>query len=149
MVTETRQAEVLELVQNALIIYSDRAPLAVAGILWSDESAIREFGRTLTIRYLVRLINAERRRKFRPKQQQLPLFPGLDHLPQRIVTPEGKRPLLAKSTATEIRAYVKGLNRKHRERIEQLQTVLQFMGKYIRNNRGITAAEVANLEASR
>jgi len=42
---------------------------------------------------------------------------------------------------------VKSLNRKHRERIADLQALLKIMGKYTRDNRGLTPAEVAAMEA--
>ena len=143
-----QEVEVLELIDNSLILYLDLAPAAVASMLWKDESTVRDFGRVLALRYIGKAIEAKRR-KPRPKPEYASLFPGLDHLPQRIVTPERKRPLLAKATATQIREYIKALNRKHRERIEELQAVLDHMGPYITHNRGITVAEVARLEEER
>jgi hypothetical protein len=136
------EIEVLEVVKNALILYP-KLPAAQLADLVFQESV--ELGSVLLTRYLVRLINAGRR-EARAKPETEPMFPGLEHLPQRIVTPEGKRPLLAKATATEIRTYVKSLNEKHRERIAELQELLKIMGKYITHNRGITPAEVARLE---
>jgi hypothetical protein len=106
---------------------------------------LSEFSGILLRRFVERTIRAERR-KLRPRPEQLLLF-GLDHLPQRIVTPEGKRPLLAKATATEVRAYVKSLNRKHRDRIADLQSVLKIMAKYTPKNRRLTVMAVAEMEA--
>lgn len=142
------EAEVLEQVQNGIILHPDETAVILADSILHSQGTdcLKEFARTLLFGYLVRAIRAERR-KARPKPETLPLFPGLRNLPRRIVTPEGKRPLLAKSTATEIRTYVKSLNAKHRERIAELQAVLEIMGKYITHNRGITVAEVADRES--
>ncbi len=141
------EVEVRDLIQSAVIIFADRKAELIAEKLWNTEQDVRDLGRVLTIRYLAREINAERR-KAKPKREILPLFPDLElPVPQRIVTPEGKHPLLAKSTATEIRAYVKTLNNRHRNRIAGLQAVLEIMERYTKTNRGMTAAEVAQREA--
>lgn len=142
------EAQTLELVRNAIILHPDYPAHVVAQFLWAarhETDVIPRFGVQLTVRYLVHAIQAERRKKH-PRPSQPPLFPGLINLPRRIHTPEGKRPPLAKATATEIRAYVKQLNARHRERIEDLQKLLEIMGKYITTRRGITPAEVAQIE---
>jgi hypothetical protein len=149
------EPEVLEIVQNELILKLEGSgPAATGGaiarVLWEKDAdhVFSELGRVLVYHYIERLVMAERR-KARPKPETLPLF-GIADLPRRIITPEGKRPLLAKSTATEIRAYVKTLNAKHRERIAGLQTVLEHMEKYTGSNRRLTpeAVEALELEAS-
>jgi hypothetical protein len=105
------------------------------------------FASLLLTRYLARAIRAERR-KARPKPAQIVLFDDLPRLPRRILNAEGKRPLLAKATITELRWYVKSLNRRHRERIADLQTVLDRMEKYVGPVRRLTVAEVARREGS-
>ncbi len=141
------EVEVRDLIQSAVIILGDHSAELIAQKLWNTEEDVRELGRLLTIRYIVRGVNAERR-KAHPKPQPLPLFPDLQlPVPRRIVTAEGKRPLLAKSTATEVRAYVKTLNNRHRDKIAGLQAVLGIMEKYTRDRRGMTVAEVAQREA--
>jgi hypothetical protein len=134
-----------ELVQDAIVLRPEEPAASLALILW-NEYHLEDLARDLAIRYLERAINSERR-KARPRPEQTPLFPDIPDLPTRIITPEGKRPLLARSTATEIRTYVKSLNAKHRDRIAGLQAVLEHMEKYTRTNRGLTASEVAKLEA--
>jgi len=145
---------VLQLVENACILHPNESAADLASNLFygnypsmAESQALARFTGTLITRYLVRAINAERR-KSRPKPVQIVLFEGLD-LPQRITTPEGKRPLLAKATATEIRGHVKGLNRKHRNRIAGLQKLLSIMGKYTGKNRRLSAAMVADIESRR
>jgi hypothetical protein len=68
-------------------------------------------------------------------------------LPLRIITAEGKRVLLARATATEIREHIKVLNRKHRARIAGLKDVLKVMEKYTPVRRGLTSADVAEMDA--
>ena len=157
------EADVLELVQNAIILNpKDTAfelaqtllaevGVATVGIDTTEAGVLGKLGplfdlaQVLMRQYLIRAINAERRMAH-PRPEQPPLFPGIDNLPRRIVTAEGKRPLLAKSTATQIREYVKSLNNKHRDRIAGLQSVLEIMGKYTPKNRKLTAQAVAALE---
>jgi hypothetical protein len=146
--TDLQQLEITTAyrVQDAVILHPDQPAALLAEDLYAEDEGVVELGRMFALSYLVRAINAERR-KAHPKPEILPLFAHLElSVPQRIVTPEGKRPLLAKSTATEIRAYVKTLNSRHRDKIAGLQAVLEIMGKYITENRGITAAEVAERE---
>jgi hypothetical protein len=149
------EAEILDLVRNEIILKPDVASNTIAKELWEQigeqidtEYLITELTRLLVRRYLVKIIMAERR-KARPKREILPLFAHLElPVPQRIATAEGKRPLLAKSTATDIRAYVKTLNSRHREKVAGLQAVLEIMERYLRrdNRRGMTAGEVARLD---
>ncbi len=144
------EPEVLELIRNEMILCPDAASGTIARDLWemNTEGLFSELGRVLSWHYVSRIVMAERR-KARPKSDPEPaLFPYLKlAVPRRIATPEGKRPLLAKSTATEIRAYVKTLNNRHREQIAGLQAVLEIMEKYTRDHRGMTVAEVAQREA--
>jgi hypothetical protein len=144
------EPEVLELIRNEMILRPEAASGTIARDLWemNTEGLFSELGRVLSWHYVSRIVMAERR-KAKPKPEPPPaLFPYLKlPVPSRIATPEGKRPLLGKSTATEIRTYVKTLNNRHRDKIAGLQAVLEIMEKYIRTNRGITAAEVAQREA--
>jgi hypothetical protein len=111
------EPEVLELIQNELILQPEAAGGTIAHDLWYREAnTFAELGRVLSYHYVVRVVASERRQA-RPRTETAPLFPDIPDVPRRIVTPEGKRPLLARSTATDIRQYVKTLNAKHRDRI--------------------------------
>lgn len=68
-------------------------------------------------------------------------------MPSRIVTRSGSRPLLVKATATEIREYIRSLNREHRERTAGLHSVLKRLTKYTAHERSITIAELEAREA--
>jgi hypothetical protein len=142
------EAAAVDQVETAIILHPNWPAAKIAEWVWenppADDSLI-PLAKTMLIRYLIAAAKSQRR-KANPRPEQPPLFPGIDNLPRRIVTAEGKRPLLAKSTATQIREYVKSLNAKHRDRIEGLQTLLAIMGKYTPKNRKLTAQAVASLE---
>jgi len=143
------EAEILELVRNNMILRPKMPAAILADTIWLEEGqdALRPMAGILMRRHLERIINAERR-KLRPKLETAPLFPDLElPVPRRIVTPEGKRPLLAKCTVTQIRAYVKSLNNRHRDKIAGLQAVVEIMERHTRQNRGLTAAAVAAIES--
>jgi hypothetical protein len=147
---EGLEKESLELVRNAIILHPDLPAIQLSENLvnGAEKSFLAELNRALAIRHFAQMIQSERRKTKEASAPQPSLF-GMDELPRRIITPEGKRPLLKAATTTQIRAYVKTLNAKHRERIAQLQSVLKIMGKYARKNRGITASEAAQLEAAK
>lgn len=146
--TKQLESDALELVRNGIILHPEEPARTLAAQLYfrDDTDTMNLIGQVLCLRYLTRAIKAERL-KARPTAESLPLFPGLENLPRRIVTQDGKRPLLAQSTVTQIRWYVKGLHKRHRERIADLKALLTRMSKYSRKERGLTAAMVAHREA--
>ena len=144
------EAQVLGLVQNAVILRPADSAEWIAGSIPSEnqgEWCLGEFSARLLDRYLIRAVRAERR-KLRPKPTQIVLFRELANLPRRILTAEGKRPLLANATISQVRWYVKLLNQRHYERTQDLGQVVKLMEKYVGPTRGLTVLEVARMEAS-
>jgi hypothetical protein len=142
----------LGLVENAAILHPQEPVDDVVRSLIHDDrdplfSPLDEFASVLLIRFLQRAIQSHRR-KVRPKPAQIVLFRELSHLPRRILTAEGKRPLLANATISQVRWYVKLLNQRHYERTQELNQVVKAMEKYVGPSRGLTVSEVARMEDS-
>lgn len=141
---EQLEKEALELIQNQLTLHPDEPASTISEFCISeaDRVFVAELGHVLVLEYFTRLIKSARRTAS-PPPVTAPLFPELEHLPKRIVTPDGKRPLLAKSNISQVRAYLKSVNARHKEEITDLRAVLKTMIEYAREERGITVAEVA------
>lgn len=142
------EQRVLEAIQNFVILHpKPTGGDVVAELFGLDEGyLLTEFSAALLRRFVAGAVRAERR-KSRPKPVQILLFDDLPNLPRRISNAEGKRPLLAKSTITDVRWHVKSLNQKHRDRIADLQELLDRMEKYVGPKRRLTVLAVAQMEA--
>jgi hypothetical protein len=143
------ETERLEIVRNGLVLHPDLPAIQLSEILVNeaDPGFLAEFGRSLCVQAFARTIVSERRNA--TAQEPRPSLFGFDDLPRRIITKDGKRPPFEDANATQLRAYLKTLNNKHRERIAQVKEVLKIMGKYTRKKRGITVAQASLLEAER
>ena len=144
---EALETEAFELIENGVILHPDLPASQLAEILAdeADPQFYTELARLLVLRHLRRGIKAERAKHRQPVETP-PLFEGLDHLPQRI-TVNGKRHAFATSTITELRAYIKTLNKRHQERIAEIQAVIDLMEKYSKTRRKLTVRKVAEFEA--
>lgn len=155
-ITPTRSAKDLETesreaVKRALILHPNLPAIHLSEIIVNEEvepEFVAELGRALTIRHFAKAIRSERRAE-KAKEQPAPLlFPELDQLPQRISTAEGTRPKLESATISQLRAYIRMLNKKHWERIAQLQALIAIMEKYSGPKRKFTVRQVAEWEAN-
>lgn len=159
-----------ELAQNALLLYSELPTANIVDriVTEADSDLLGELSRRLLLKHFTGVVRAERAKlKKDQRRELLPLFPELDRLPHRVVLPNGRRPQLAAINVTEARAWLKGLKDRHKLRVEKLrqraddvdaqvpeeilqaEKLVSTMEKYARKNRGITAKEVAALEAQR
>jgi hypothetical protein len=140
---EALETETGELVENGVILHPDlpAAPLAEILLEEAEPGLLRELGRALTIRHLIRAIRAERLRGRKPIESA-PLFAGLNHLP-RTITLDGKRRVFAKANRTQLRAYLTSLHARHKDRIADIEAVLKLMEQYAAGERNVNVAAVA------
>jgi hypothetical protein len=145
------ESESREAVKRALILHPNLPAIHLSEIIVNEEiepEFMSELGRVLIIRHFAKAIRSERRaEKEKTAEPMPPLFPGLDQLPQRISATDGTRPRLESATVSQLRAYIKMLNKKHWERIAQLQSLIAIMEKYSGPRRGFTVKQVADWEA--
>lgn len=143
------QNETVELARNGIILHPDLPAIQLAEIMLNELAEadfLAELSKALTIRRFTLAINAERRKDKKPAETP-PLFAGLDSLP-RLIAVNGKRHSFETATITHLRAYLKTANKRHKERIAQVKSVLDLMKKYAGEKHGITVAQVAALEVA-
>ncbi len=154
---EDLDREAKELVSDALVLEPDSPAKNIAQRILDqcEPDFITALGRMLVARYLKRLVGVERRKVAAAQPKEQPLFPEWNALPERLTLPGGVKVGLRQAHTTELRTYLGVLQDKQRDQlaqlritreIEQMEALLDLMGKYAGRYHGITVAEVAALQ---
>jgi hypothetical protein len=150
------QFEMNRLVENAQIEYSKLPAVQVAekALESAEPDVVAQYGRVLLLGDLQRRIRAVRLKEARAARPQFS-FPGLEKLPPRITVADGTRCKLQDARITQLRAYLKVLNRQHKDRrsadprIVETKSLIKVVTRHSRKHRNITVGEVAVIEAEK
>lgn len=143
------KTELEEIVLNAVILAAPDVPAdLLAARLYDDEPKLSaKLARELVLLHYAHLIRVARARENRKDADQL-LLPGFEHLPARIAVAPGKRRFIEKARYTDLRAYFRLLNRKHRDhwrnntKLGEVKKLMELMQKHSRETPWITVGEV-------
>ena len=116
----------------------------------ADADVAEEMGQILLLRHFATMAREIRAEQLRREREQY-LLPGFDHLPARIAIGKNRRVFIRQANLTQLRNYLRALNRSHRNRREndlrrkEMTELLEGMTKASRKHKGITAAQALGL----
>jgi hypothetical protein len=141
-----------------LLILEPEIQKAVAAeriIREAEPEFLSQLTQHLLSQFALTVVGAEKAKVAKASQPAQLVLPGFERIPRKITIGDGQKIALSEAKQSDLRKYLKALNQKDRNRhttnpkIAEVKALIEVMGRHSRKHRGITYAEVVELESRR